>query len=60
MNKSEYIALKARIGYELQNLDIIEKALEKEGLFPNSYLTKNLHQFIMQPGFLPALIGFCS
>jgi len=34
MNKSEYIALKARIGYELQNLDIIEKALEKEGLFP--------------------------
>lgn len=34
MNKSEYIALKARIGYELQNLDMIEKALEEEGLFP--------------------------
>ncbi len=34
MNKSEYIALKARIEYELLNIDLIEKALEKEGLFP--------------------------
>jgi hypothetical protein len=34
MNKSEYIALKARIEYELRNIDLIEKALEKEGLFP--------------------------
>ena len=34
MNKSEYIALKARIEYELLNIDLIEKTLEKEGLFP--------------------------
>jgi hypothetical protein len=34
MNKSEYIALKARIRHELHNIDIIEQALTKEGLFP--------------------------
>ena len=34
MNKSEYIALKARIDYELQNLNLIEQALKEEGLFP--------------------------
>ncbi|NLK34525.1 MAG: hypothetical protein GX301_03625 [Gracilibacteraceae bacterium] len=34
MNKSEYIALKARIEYELLNIDLIENTLEKEGLFP--------------------------
>lgn len=34
MNKSEYIALKARIEYELLNIELIEKALEREGLFP--------------------------
>lgn len=34
MNKSEYIALKARIDYELQNLNLIEQVLREEGLFP--------------------------
>jgi hypothetical protein len=34
MNKSEYIALKARIRHELHNVDLIEQALAKEGLFP--------------------------
>jgi len=34
MNKSEYIALKARVKHELHNIDLIEQALTKEGLFP--------------------------